>query len=238
MFSDLIGDLFLASSTRGRDASGLCISDTEKISLYKNSEPAMQFIEDQNYKKLLDTIKSDDLPRIVIGHTRAETKGDHRYNINNHPIKAGSVIGVHNGIISNDDKLFENYHERFDRSGKVDSEIIFRLIDYKLQEGCSIVEAVKETSGIISGTFACAFVTSLAPRYLTIFSNQQYSAVELYNFKDAKWLMFASTEAILDSALKNKSWAGNLARCDKFSLKEEGLRIDSKTGKMYLFPIK
>ena len=49
---------------------------------------------------------------------------------NNHPIRHGSVVGVHNGIIENDDELFEQHRiERAHPEMTVDSEIIFALAE-------------------------------------------------------------------------------------------------------------
>src|SRR3954462_2047664 len=40
-------------------------------------------------------------------HARGSTKGHPRIGANNHPIRHGAVVGVHNGIIFNDDELME-----------------------------------------------------------------------------------------------------------------------------------
>lgn len=61
-------------------------------------------------------------------HVRDFTKGHPRIDANNHPIRHGAVVGVHNGVIVNDDDLFQA--ERIDRAAPeitVDSEIIFAL---------------------------------------------------------------------------------------------------------------
>ena len=38
---------------------------------------------------------------------RDYTKGHPRIEANNHPIRHGAVVGVHNGIILNDDELMD-----------------------------------------------------------------------------------------------------------------------------------
>ena len=40
------------------------------------------------------------------------TRGDERVNSNNHPIRAGEVIGTHNGTIYNTDYLFRRWKLR------------------------------------------------------------------------------------------------------------------------------
>src|SRR5512145_3047953 len=42
-------------------------------------------------------------------HVRDFTKGHPDIHANNHPIRHGAVVGVHNGIVSNDDELLARY---------------------------------------------------------------------------------------------------------------------------------
>src|ERR687884_238479 len=42
----------------------------------------------------------------VLVHVRDYTKGHPSLAANNHPVRHGAVVGVHNGIIVNDDELF------------------------------------------------------------------------------------------------------------------------------------
>ena len=63
-------------------------------------------------------------------HVRDYTKGHPRIEANNHPIRHGSVVGVHNGIILNDDELMETRgFERAEPEMTVDSEAIFALAE-------------------------------------------------------------------------------------------------------------
>src|SRR5215470_13214728 len=66
----------------------------------------------------------------VLVHVRDYTKGHPRIEANNHPIRHGSVVGVHNGIIFNDDELMELHgFERAEPQMTVDSEAIFALAE-------------------------------------------------------------------------------------------------------------
>lgn len=63
-------------------------------------------------------------------HVRDYTKGHPTIEANNHPIRHGAVVGVHNGIIANDDELFALHGiTRADHEMTVDSEIIFALAE-------------------------------------------------------------------------------------------------------------
>ncbi|HSC50218.1 MAG TPA: hypothetical protein VLD16_08150 [Gaiellaceae bacterium] len=63
-------------------------------------------------------------------HVRDYTKGHPRIEANNHPIRHGTVVGVHNGIILNDEELMEQHgFERAEPEMTVDSEAIFALAE-------------------------------------------------------------------------------------------------------------
>ena len=63
-------------------------------------------------------------------HVRDHTKGHPEIAGNNHPIRHGSIVGIHNGVIANDDELLARYGlERQEPEMTVDSEVIFALMD-------------------------------------------------------------------------------------------------------------
>ncbi|HYI74525.1 MAG TPA: hypothetical protein VEW90_04575 [Gaiellaceae bacterium] len=65
-------------------------------------------------------------------HVRDFTKGHPDIEANNHPIRHGAVVGVHNGIISNDDELLARYRiARAEPQMTVDSEAIFALMELR-----------------------------------------------------------------------------------------------------------
>jgi glucosamine 6-phosphate synthetase-like amidotransferase/phosphosugar isomerase protein len=64
--------------------------------------------------------------RTALLHTRYATKGSPENPDNNHPIIVPSIIGVHNGHISNDDEVFAELG--VERIAEVDSEAIFQLL--------------------------------------------------------------------------------------------------------------
>ena len=77
---------------------------------------------------LLDRIRVPEEATQLLVHVRDYTKGHPSLNANNHPIRHGAVVGVHNGIIVNDDQLFDEHGiARAEPGMTVDSEIIFAL---------------------------------------------------------------------------------------------------------------
>ncbi len=60
---------------------------------------------------------------------RDYTKGHPTVLANNHPIRHGSIVGIHNGIVVNDEELFDHYKiARAEPEMTVDSEVIFALM--------------------------------------------------------------------------------------------------------------
>jgi glucosamine 6-phosphate synthetase-like amidotransferase/phosphosugar isomerase protein len=79
---------------------------------------------------LLDRISVPEEATKLLVHVRDFTKGHPSLAANNHPVRHGSVVGIHNGIIKNDDELFAQHEiARAEPGMTVDSEIIFALAE-------------------------------------------------------------------------------------------------------------
>jgi glucosamine 6-phosphate synthetase-like amidotransferase/phosphosugar isomerase protein len=66
----------------------------------------------------------------LLVHVRDYTKGHPTIEANNHPIRHGAVVGVHNGVIQNDDEVLGRHRiERERKDMTVDSEVIFALAE-------------------------------------------------------------------------------------------------------------
>jgi asparagine synthetase B (glutamine-hydrolysing) len=74
-------------------------------------------------------------------HVRDFTKGHPELAANNHPIRHGSVVGIHNGVIQNDDELLEHYGlARAEPGMSVDSEAIFALMELRRHDHRALAE--------------------------------------------------------------------------------------------------
>jgi len=198
LIKNMFKTLLKNSESRGTDSTGIALLSNNKITVYKDKKKAGLFLEDKQFNEILDSIELKSKFKAILGHVRSQTKGTFTNNRNNHPIVAGNVVGVHNGIISNDDELFKKYN--LPRTGKVDSEIIFRLIDRGITNGLSIIESVKDTLSEIVGTATGAFITADNTRYVTLFKNTHYKSLAIRLFKNSKIIAFASSEYILDKS--------------------------------------
>jgi glucosamine 6-phosphate synthetase-like amidotransferase/phosphosugar isomerase protein len=79
---------------------------------------------------LLDSLSVPGEASQALVHVRDYTKGHPRIEANNHPIRHGAVVGVHNGIIVNDEEIIAAHgFERAAPEMTVDSEAIFALVE-------------------------------------------------------------------------------------------------------------
>ena len=231
-------NLLKASESRGKDASGICVLTEEKVSVYKEAFKGSKLVRTTEYSDVVKNINCAKNFKAMIGHTRQKTKGTQRLNVNNHPLITNKIIGVHNGIVGNDDSLFDKYSDRINRLGQVDSEIIFRLIDYHISTGKTIVEAVKLAHGEMTGSYACAFIHTDMPRYLTLFSNAlSYPNAILYIYKNVRSMVFASSKFILNESLEHSKWLNPAHTSKSIDISMSGVRIDLETGKILEFDL-
>src|SRR5437763_15141 len=113
--------LLAGIADRGADAVGYAYrghSDRYPV-VTKQRTPARQ---------LLDRITVPAHATQLLVHVRDYTKGHPSIPANNHPVRHGPVVGIHNGIILNDDELLAPHScARSEPRMTVDSEAIFAL---------------------------------------------------------------------------------------------------------------
>jgi glucosamine 6-phosphate synthetase-like amidotransferase/phosphosugar isomerase protein len=112
--------LLAGISERGADAVGYAHrTPGAAVSVHKQRSGA---------SALLDQVSIPQSATDVLVHVRDYTKGHPTIGANNHPIRHGSVVGIHNGIIFNDDELLAEHDcARREPGMTVDSEAIFAL---------------------------------------------------------------------------------------------------------------
>jgi predicted glutamine amidotransferase len=115
--------LLLNIEERGRDATGAAWFDPDGVLMtQKSAMPARWFVQGAEIH--------EDATNIIL-HTRAATQGSEKDNNNNHPVITGGVVGVHNGVLWNDDSLFRKMG--VERIAEVDTEAAFAAIAYGTQ---------------------------------------------------------------------------------------------------------
>jgi glutamine---fructose-6-phosphate transaminase (isomerizing) len=114
--------LLAGIAERGADAVGFAYrTEGSPITVHKQRSGA---------SALLERIEVPRSATQMLVHVRDYTKGHPTIEANNHPIRHGTIVGIHNGTIVNDDDLFERHAiARATADMTVDSEIIFALAE-------------------------------------------------------------------------------------------------------------
>ncbi|MGH3132607.1 MAG: class II glutamine amidotransferase [Gaiellaceae bacterium] len=144
---------------------------------------------------LLDEIAIPREAHQALIHVRDYTKGHPEIAANNHPIRHGAVVGIHNGLIENDDALLERYGiDRHEPDMTVDSEAIFALMELRRHD--------KRALGELRGPMAAAWLDERDPETLFL---ARGVARPLWAGRTRSDLFFASTRralAIVEAALR------------------------------------
>jgi glucosamine 6-phosphate synthetase-like amidotransferase/phosphosugar isomerase protein len=137
---------------------------------------------------LLDRIEVPPGATELLVHVRDYTKGHPSIAANNHPVRHGPVVGIHNGIILNDDELLAPFScARSEPRMTVDSEAIFALAAHSHNDPVALEE--------LTGSLAAAWLDARVPG--TIFAARG-AGRPLWIGAGRHELFFASTRRALE----------------------------------------
>jgi len=174
--------LLAAIAERGADAVGYAFrsADESRVTVAKQRSGASE---------ILDRISVPAEATQVLLHVRDYTKGHPSIAANNHPIRHEAVVGVHNGIIVNDDELLAGHAcARAEDGMTVDSEAIFALVAHAMD-----VKALEE----LKGSMATAWLDERVPNALFVARGVGRPLWIGYGRREA---FFASTRLALEIA--------------------------------------
>ena len=135
----IVNNLFSYSQTRGSEAAGIAINNSISINILRKAISPKKFIASDEYKKLLiESLQEFNSKKLIrkninfslIGHSRLVTNGNQTENSNNQPVFANGIVGVHNGIITNEEELL-NKNKDIKEKSQLDSELLLKLINKK-----------------------------------------------------------------------------------------------------------
>ena len=189
---EVVSSLLKAAAIRGRHATGVAMIEKNGGQMIRKAAlPADYFVKTPIYTEAVETM--DNSTGAILGHTRYATQGSPKVNSNNHPIKAGSVVGTHNGWVSNDDELFDKFN--LDRFAEVDSEVLFRMFD----KASNLGEFKEKMLSKVKGAVSMVWADSEFPNYVYIFKGN--NPFEMVYLKEYKMFAYASTKEILMDGL-------------------------------------
>lgn len=196
-----IESLFLLSESRGKEASGIAISNNEEIQVLKGDIPASLFIKEKRYIDLFNKmIPNDGIFKFeIIGHSRLVTTGSEEFDYNNQPVIKNNNIVIHNGIITNFEELF-SFNSDLEKQFDVDTEIIPSLFGKYLSEGDSAAVCTGKIFGQIEGAASICLLNSQFDLCILATNNGSL----YFNIED-KLIVFSSERYILERYLDKSS---------------------------------
>ncbi|HEV2952078.1 MAG TPA: glutamine--fructose-6-phosphate transaminase (isomerizing), partial [Actinomycetota bacterium] len=145
---------------RGYDSAGVAVLDGD-LTVVKRAG---------KLSELQDALDGDGHPAgtVAMGHTRWATHGAPTdRNAHPHLDCSGTVAVIHNGIIEN----FQQLRTRLEKDGhtlvsETDTELVSHLVEERLQEGESLLEAVRSTVKELEGAYSLVVLSSEDPGVL------------------------------------------------------------------------
>lgn len=163
--------LAMHSRQRGSDSGGLVYYDGNDYKIERADYDIMQLLKRENWSS----------SSIVMGHSRLITNGLH----DNQPVVRDGIFVIHNGIIVNEQEIWESLN--LQRHFQIDSEAIIAIALKHLDEGRELVELPEQILSICEGTVAAALAIPRLGKVL-LFSNNG----SLYVGKNESDIYFSS----------------------------------------------
>jgi hypothetical protein len=206
--ANITSHLFNLSESRGKEASGIAIRVNHSVYIFKEPISSSELVKSDKYQKLFRskiptegyTNGSLNTPFAILGHSRLQTNGLSEINSNNQPVVKDGAIGIHNGIIVNDNELWKSF-PTLRRKYDVDTEVFLGLLQMYRKQGNSIVNAIRNVFGKIDGSASVAVMFDdndsllLATNTGSLYMNVS---------RDNEMLIFASEKYILEQIVSNK----------------------------------
>ncbi len=221
------------SESRGKDSSGLCILDptSQDIDVIKGPMPITDLLKEKIIiNKLENSLQRKNTSRYAFGHARLVTNGTQLNDENNQPVIKDGIVAIHNGIIVNIDKLWEE-NPILKRDFEIDTEVLLSLIRYQINQNLTLEESISSTINQIFGTVSTALVLDDLNKFVLATNNSSLYVIS--NEKDI--LFFASESYMLNKFTK----IVDIKEIGEYTIKQvetnNGIIIDLDTFKIQHF---
>ena len=208
----VIRSLSLEAEVRGTDACGIAYNSHGTLHIYKRPGPASQtrfFIPND--------------ARVIMGHTRMTTQGNAKFPQNNHPFpgKAGGMrfALAHNGVLYNDKSLRRSRHLP-KTTIQTDSYVAVQLLEHL---GALTPNSLKEMAETVEGSLVFTVLDQKDTLYFVKGSNP----LTIYHQAQLGLYLYASTQAILDQAIR-RTWLAGQSMSMVSAAEGEILQINAK----------
>ena len=195
---EIMTSLIIRSQARGPHATGIAVIRKDgSYQLLKRPLPAEEFVETEEFQDVMAEIPArrrnvggDNEVTIIMGHTRYRTIGTEKRSNNNHPIRAGRIIGTHNGTIYNAPHIAKMYG--LNRFADVDSEVLFRVAN-KFRNPIHFKSKLKN----FRGQMTAVMVNLNSPNKIRIYKGNKPFALKWFDELDS--MIYASNGDYFES---------------------------------------
>jgi glutamine---fructose-6-phosphate transaminase (isomerizing) len=202
----LLEDVAKLSQVRGKDSSGFAVrfEKEKQIDVLKGPVSIDNLLRTDEYKSLKNAalteskIESTNNIFAALGHARLVTNGSQLKDVNNQPVIKDGIIGVHNGIIVNEEELWGKYPE-IKREYEIDTEVIYSLFRRHLNLLNNSIEALKYINRELFGTVSTGFFINDREEFILYTNNGS-----LYVLTDFDSILIYSSERNILSRLIDK----------------------------------
>ena len=192
-------ELMVELQPRGIDAAGIAvINEGAESKVFKMPLRPERLVVRPMYDEMLGRIGPH--TNFIMLHARATTVGSTEENFNNHPIITPPIVGIHNGTLYNEDRLFDRFDGDFERDGDVDSEIIFKLYLHFVEQGLNPKQAMSQTGSLLDGAFTGALVDMRNPAQMIMFKHERSLCV--FRFPHYDMILAVSEAKFYDRVAK------------------------------------
>lgn len=183
------------SKARGKDSSGLVFrrDDLDRFDVFKGAVPISFLMRSGQIRRYLRGAigaysAGEATALAVFGHSRLVTNGSQLSEENNQPVVKDGIIGIHNGIIVNDEDLWERNPD-LRREYQIDTEVLLALIRKRIAAGHSLPGSLSAAAADSKGTIATALFLNDMPCLVLGTNNGS-----LYTLSNDQGLLFFASE--------------------------------------------
>ena len=169
-----IRTLVALSEPRGREAAGVALVLPDEIAVYRRPMAPSEVLAHPEFQLFLDSALPPGTPPAIelagLGHCRLVTNGTQILERNNQPVMLDTIVGVHNGIVTNPEAMIAARARDAGEAGQageageagdeddveLDSAILFRNIEAELAAGASMANALRRTYQLLEGEASVA----------------------------------------------------------------------------------
>lgn len=191
------------SESRGKESSGFAsvAPTTSKMRVIKGSVPVSAILKTTEFRNFIGSNNGKPMDRYsnlfaVMGHSRLVTNGSMLKDINNQPVIKDGLVGIHNGIIVNEEALWEK-HAALSRDYDIDTEVLLAVIREKMRGGLSTSAAVSQSVDEVFGTVSLALMFDDRAQFVITTNNGSL----YWLCVPGKLFLFASESYILNQAV-------------------------------------